>query len=307
VYSTVALMWNRKSQCGNSCRPINLPLCLVWKRRFHTSFLAIHSCLPASIFGQKFSSARNQMLFIDQYSAVSNDLFLTCSTVFPKLRYRDIVAFRTKIWMNVFGHWLTANLAFPAVTWKLLFDHFHCPCHAINNFQGQSASIIITFEFFDKFVSSRTPIIVFGWGRKSCACFRNNIPFFRPSRYFLWSNDFDNQQHFVLNILWLIVCHWWAGIFVNKFPHFGETIMMCIVQGRNEIRWGPGQERSLPPPCSDLRSFGSKCTVLKKCAYNIVRTFWPPAVIRRPGDCAPFPPLVASPVLCNKNRKNFRK
>jgi len=29
-------------------------------------FLAMHSCLPATIFGQKFSSARNQMLFINQ-------------------------------------------------------------------------------------------------------------------------------------------------------------------------------------------------------------------------------------------------
>jgi len=30
---------------------------------FHISFLAIHLCLPATIFGQKFSSARYQMLF----------------------------------------------------------------------------------------------------------------------------------------------------------------------------------------------------------------------------------------------------
>jgi len=30
---------------------------------FHTSFLVMHPCLPATIFGQKFSSARNQMLF----------------------------------------------------------------------------------------------------------------------------------------------------------------------------------------------------------------------------------------------------
>jgi len=31
---------------------------------FHTSFLAVHPCLPATIFGQKFSSARNQMLVL---------------------------------------------------------------------------------------------------------------------------------------------------------------------------------------------------------------------------------------------------
>jgi len=60
---------------------------------------------------------------------------------------------------------------------------------------------VIAFEFFGMFVSTRTPSVVFGVGVKSCACFRNNIPFFRPSSYFLWSNDFDNQQHLLLNSL----------------------------------------------------------------------------------------------------------
>ena len=35
-------------------------------------------------------------------------------------------------------------------------------------------------------------------------------------------------------------------------------------QGRTEARWRPGQEASLAPPCSNQRSFDSKCTVLKK-------------------------------------------
>jgi len=34
--------------------------------------------------------------------------------------------------------------------------------------------------------------------------------------------------------------------------------------GRNEVRWRPGQEASLAPPCLSLSSFGSKFTVLKK-------------------------------------------
>ena len=38
-------------------------------------------------------------------------------------------------------------------------------------------------------------------------------------------------------------------------------------QGRNEFRWRPGQEASLASTLSNLRSFGSKCTVLKKVAY----------------------------------------
>jgi len=32
-------------------------------------------------------------------------------------------------------------------------------------------------------------------------------------------------------------------------------------QGCNEVRWRPGQETSLAPPCSNLRSFGSKSAV----------------------------------------------
>jgi len=36
--------------------------------------------------------------------------------------------------------------------------------------------------------------------------------------------------------------------------------------------------------------FGSKCTVLKKSAHDIVGTFWPPAVIRRQRNHAPLPP-----------------
>ena len=63
------------------------------------------------------------------------------------------------------------------------------------------------------------------------------------------------------------------------------------MQRRNEVRWRPGKETILAPPCSNLRSFGSICTVLiEKSAYDIVVTFWPPAVIRRQGNCAPFPP-----------------
>ena len=42
------------------------------------------------------------------------------------------------------------------------------------------------------------------------------------------------------------------------------------VQGRNDVvRWRPGQEASLAPPCLNLRSFGSKCTVSEKSAYDI--------------------------------------
>jgi len=68
----------------------------VGKSFSHLFFLAIRPCLPAAIFRQKFSSARNQMLFIDQDSAVFNKFFSTYRAVFLKLRYRHMVAFPTK-------------------------------------------------------------------------------------------------------------------------------------------------------------------------------------------------------------------
>ena len=42
------------------------------------------------------------------------------------------------------------------------------------------------------------------------------------------------------------------------------------LQGRNEVRWRPGQEANLRPPSSNLRSFGSKCTVLKKVLLTLL-------------------------------------
>ena len=211
VYSTVALKWNRKIHCGNSCRRINLPLCLVWERR----------SLPASNnFWTKVQLSTKSDAFIDQYSAVSNNLLSTCCIVFLKMRYHDIVAFRTKIeWMRIWSLTLQTS-RFALWHGKNIVWSFSMPLWCNKHLPGQSASIIIAFEFFGKFVSSRNPSI-FWAGGKVCACFWKNVPFSRLSRYFLRSNDFGNQQHFVLKILWLIVCHWWAGIYVNKFRHFG--------------------------------------------------------------------------------------
>jgi len=48
------------------------------------------------------------------------------------------------------------------------------------------------------------------------------------------------------------------------FQNVVYTNLYNSKQGRHEIRWRPGQEASLAPPCSNPRSFGSKCAVLKK-------------------------------------------
>jgi len=59
-------------------------------------------------------------------------------------------------------------------------------------------------------------------------------------------------------------------------------------QGGNEVRWHPGQEASLPPPCYNLKSFASKSTVLKKVIVTLLALFGAPAVIWCPhSDSAP--------------------
>jgi len=69
------------------------------------------------------------------------------------------------------------------------------------------------------------------------------------------------------------------------------------VQGRNEIRRRLGKETSLAPPCSNLKSFRKQMYCFEKSAYDIVVIFWSPAVNRRPGNCAPFPPRNVSGVM----------
>jgi len=61
-------------------------------------------------------------------------------------------------------------------------------------------------------------------------------------------------------------------------------------QGRNEARWRPGQEASLAPSCSNLWSFRSKCSVLKKVLVTWLRLFGGHTVIRSPGIVFPFTP-----------------
>ena len=86
--------------------------------------------------------------------------------IFLKLRYRDIVAFRTKKLNGwEFGHWLTANFTFPAVTWKNIVSSFSMPLWCNKHIPGQSASMTIAFEFFGMFVSTRTPSVCFGEGK----------------------------------------------------------------------------------------------------------------------------------------------
>jgi len=81
--------------------------------------------------------------------------------------------------------------------------------------------------------------------------------------------------------------------------------MLPVQQGRNEVRCPPWQEATLGAPCSNLRSFGSKCTALKKALVILLRISVTPAaircapiVIRPPGNCVPISPLV-TPLQCS--------
>jgi len=67
-----------------------------------------------------------------------------------------------------------------------------------------------------------------------------------------------------------IGCYWYS---VNEY-----------IQGRNEVRWRLGQEASLAPPCSNLRSFGSKFSVLKKVPVTLLGLFG----ALRSGSASPY-------------------
>jgi len=70
-------------------------------------------------------------------------------------------------------------------------------------------------------------------------------------------------------------------------------------QGHNEVRWRPGQEASLAPPCSSLRSLQANVRRWRKYLWHCWDFSAPPAAIRRPHSgpapgklLPPCPPLV---------------
>jgi len=82
---------------------------------------------------------------------------------------------------------------------QILSDHFQCLYDAINTFQGKVPASLLISSFL-VCLSLRVPQAFFG-GEGKLHLFSKQYTFFRPSSYFLWSNDFDNQQNFVLNSL----------------------------------------------------------------------------------------------------------
>ena len=77
---------------------------------------------------------------------------------------------------------------------------------------------------------------------------------------------------------------------------------LWLNQGRNGVRWRPGQEASLAPPCSNLELFrkqmycieGSTCDIIWDFSATLLglfgappQGFGAPVVTRPPGNCAP--------------------
>ena len=50
-----------------------------------------------------------------------------------------------------------------------------------------------------------------------------------------------------------------------------------VTQEHTEVRWRSGQKRNLAPPCSNLRSFGNKCSVLKEKRGTLLGLFSDPS------------------------------
>jgi len=52
--------------------------------------------------------------------------------------------------------------------------------------------------------------------------------------------------------------------------------MLPVQQRRNEVRCRPGQKSNLAPPVFNLRSYGSKFTVLKEVFVTLLEMFGAP-------------------------------
>jgi len=81
---------------------------------------------------------------------------------------------------------------------------------------------------------------------------------------------------------------WW------RYSHLKAGAWHTSAQGRNEVRQRPGQEASLVPPCSNLRSLGSSVLDWRKYMWHYLDFLAPhshsalPVVIQRPhSDSAP--------------------
>jgi len=168
VYSIVALKWNRKIQCeilvGESV--LLYVWCGTWKRCSHTSFFS-NTSLPASNnFSTKSQFSTKSDAFLSTNILLSLIIFFNILYSISKIalsRYRRVSYKKLNGWE--LGHWLITYITFPAVTWKNIVWSISMPLRYNEHLPGKSASIIIAFELFGMFVSTRTPSVFSGEGK----------------------------------------------------------------------------------------------------------------------------------------------
>jgi len=127
-------------------------------------------------------------------------------------------------------------------------------------------------------------------------------PLFFASTWEGWRSTLFRQENIPFYAILLAVC--FVG---NALAHSIPTWVFCttksiqgkqakvglhLKQGRNDVKWRPRQEARLAAR-SNLRSFGSKYTALKKVFVTMLGLFgapqWfdAPIMIRRPRNCDP--------------------
>jgi len=101
----------------------------------------------------------------------------------------------------------------------------------------------------------------------------------------LWSIMYSSNTRTFFYLLFYYRLHMHSMLVFHTFFHSCRNVTGYSRRGKtaargvsrlDDARRRPGQETSLAPPCSKLRSFGSKCTVLKKALATLLGLFCAP-------------------------------
>ena len=65
-------------------------------------------------------------------------------------------------------------------------------------------------------------------------------------------------------------CCKWAAMHCSRLRSSSTLYDIQSDQGRTKVRCCPGQETNLAPSCSNLKSFRSKCTIMKKVPATLL-------------------------------------
>ena len=131
----------------------------VWRERHsHTSFFSNTPLPTSNNFWTKVQLSTKSDSFLSTNTLLSLIIFFNLLYSISKIVLPRYSRISYKI-LNVseFGHWLTANFTFLNI-----IRSFSMPLWCNKHLPRQSASVIIAFEIFGMFVSTRTQ--AFFWG-----------------------------------------------------------------------------------------------------------------------------------------------